>query len=92
MDESTLTLVVFIKDLMIIIGLGLLIMTLAFVLVMIIRLQGSIASIKRTVGNLEEASGVMLDSTKEISRTLVFFKAINLLVEKVKQRFSKEDE
>ena len=92
MDESTLTLVVFIKDLMIIIGLGLLIMTLGFVLVMIIRLQGSIASIKRIAGNLEEASGVMLDSTKEISRTLVFFKAINLLVEKVKQRFSKEDE
>ena len=92
MDESTLTLVVFIKDLMIIIGLGLLIMTLAFVLVMIIRLQGSIVSIKRIVGNLEEASGVMLDSTREISRTLVFFKAINLLVEKVKQKFSKEDE
>ena len=92
MDESTLTLVAFIKDLMIIIGLGLLIMTLVFVLVMIVRLQGSIASIKRTAGNLEEASGVVLSSTKEISRTLVFFKAINLLVEKVKQRFSKEDE
>ncbi len=91
MDQGTLILVAFIKDLMIIISLGLLIIVLASIAVVAIRLQGAIGPVKRAAGNLEEASGVVLNSTRDISKTLGFFGAINRVVERVRERFRREE-
>lgn len=91
MDQSTLILVAFIKDLMIIISLGLLIIVLAAVAVAAIRLLGVIGPVKRAAGNLEEASGVVLNSTRDISKTLGFFGAINRVVERIRERFRREE-
>ncbi len=91
MDQGTLILVAFIKDLMIIISLGLLIIVLASIAVVAIRLQGVIGPVKRAAGNLEEASGVVLNSTRDISKTLGFFGAINRVVERLRERFRREE-
>ena len=92
MDESTLILVSFIKDLMIIVSLGILTIALLAAIFVVISLLGSIKSIKRTASNLEEASGVILKSTNDMSRTLGFFGAINRVAERIKERFSKSEE
>ena len=92
MDESTLILVSFIKDLMIIVSLGILIIVLLATVFVVISLLGPIKSLKRTASNLEEASGVILKSTNDMSKTLGFFGAINRVVERIKERFSKSEE
>ena len=90
MDESTLILVTFIKDLMTIISIGILIVLLLLAIYIAISLIGSLKSIKRITANLEEASGVILTSTQDISKTLGFFGAINRVVERVRERFNRD--
>ena len=86
MDESTLVLVSFIKDLMIIVSLAILIIVLIALAVAAISLIGPIKSLKRTAKNLEEASGAILTSSKEVSRTLSIFGSFNRMLERVRDR------
>ena len=92
MDESTLVLVSFIKDVMIIVSLAILIIVLIAVAIAAINLIGPIKSLKRAAQNLEETSGVMLTSAREVSRTLGFFGSINRVVERVQERIRRSRE
>ncbi len=92
MDESTLIMVSFINDLMSIIAKGILIIALIALVVMVVSLLRLIKSLRRTAHNLEETSGVILSSTNDISRTLGFFGGINRALERVRERFSKNEE
>ena len=92
MEESTLVIVSFVKDLMIIVSLAILIIVLIAVAVAAINLIGPIKSLKRTAQNLEDASGVMLTSARDVSRTLSFFGSINRVVERVRDRIRRNSE
>jgi uncharacterized protein YoxC len=87
MDESTLVVVSFIKDLMIIVSLAILIVVLIALAVAAINLIGPIKSLKRTLQNLEDASGLVLSSAKDVSRTFGIFGNINRVLERVRERF-----
>ena len=92
MDESALTLVSFIKDLMIIVSLTILIIVLIALAVAAFNLIGPIKSLKKTAQNLEEASGAILTSSKEVSRTLSIFGSFNRVLERVRDRFKSAEE
>ena len=92
MDESTLVLVAFIKDLMIIVSLAILIIVLIALAVAAISLIGPIKSLKKTARNLEDASTTILASTKDVSRTLSIFGSFNRALERVRDRFSRSEE
>lgn len=92
MDESTLVLVSFIKDIMIIISLVILIIFLIAVAIAAIKLIGPIKSLKKTAQNLEEASGALLTSTQEVSKALGFLGSINRAVERVRERIKSRQE
>ncbi len=92
MDESTLVLVSFIKDLMIIVSLSILIIVLIALAVAAISLIGPIKSLKRTAQNLEETSSTILASTKDVSKTFGIFASFNRTLERVRERFSKSSE
>ena len=87
MDESALVLVSFIKDLMIIVSLAILIVVLIALAVAAFNLIGPIKSLKKTAQNLEEASGAILTSSREVSRTLSIFGSFNRVLERVRERF-----
>ena len=87
MDESTLVVVSFIKDLMIIVSLAILIVVLIALAVAAINLIGPIKSLKRTSQNLEDASGLVLSSAKDVSKTFGIFGNINRVLERVRERF-----
>ena len=87
MDESALVLVSFIKDLMIIVSLAILIVVLIALAVAAFNLIGPIKSLKKTAQNLEEASGAILSSSREVSRTLSIFGSFNRVLERVRERF-----
>lgn len=86
MDESTLTIVAFIKDLMIILSLTVLLVVLIALAIAAIKMIEPIKSLRRTAQNLEEASGLVLTSTREVSKTLGFFGNMNRIVERVRER------
>ena len=86
MDESTLTVVAFIKDLMIIVSLSVLIIVLIALAVAAIKLIEPIRSLRRTAQNLEEASGLVLNSTRDVSRSLSIFGNLNRVLERVRER------
>ena len=92
MDESTLTIVTFIKDLMIILSLAILIVVLIALAIAAIKLIAPIKSLRRTAQNLEEASGLVLTSTRDVSRTLGFFGNLNRILERVRERISRSSE
>ena len=92
MDESTLVLVSFIKDLMIILSLAILIVVLIALAVAAIKLIGPIKSLKRTAQNLEDASGTILASTRDVSRTLSFFGSLNNALDRVRARFNRSED
>ena len=92
MDESVVILVSFIKDLLTILSLGILIVALVLAIILMVRMISFITSLRRTGNNLEEASGIVLSSTKEISKTLGFFGVINRAAERIRERFNKESE
>ena len=86
MDESTLVVVAFIKDVMIIVSLAILIVVLVAVAIAAINLIGPIKSLKRTSQNLEDASGLVLNSAKDVSQTLSIFGNVNRVLERVRER------
>lgn len=81
-----------IQDLLITFSLGILIIALVLAIILMVRLLSFITSLRRTGSNLEEASGIVLSSTKEVSKTLGFFGIINRVAERIRERFSKEGE
>lgn len=89
MDESILIQVAFVKDLLTILSLGILIIALVLAIVLMVRLLSFITSLRRTGSNLEEASGIVLSSTKEVSKTLGFFGVINRAAERIRERFDR---
>lgn len=92
MDESILIQVAFVKDLLTILSLGILIVALVLAIILMVRLLSFITSLRRTGSNLEEASGIVLSSTKEVSKTLVFFGVINRVTERIRERLARERE
>lgn len=92
MDESVVILVGFIKDLLTILSLGILIVALVLAIILMVRMISFITSLRRTGSNLEEASGIVLSSTKEVSKTLGFFGVINRAAERIRERFNKDSE
>ena len=92
MGESTLIIVALIKDIMIIISLGLLIATLSILAIVALRLRGPIQSLKQTMENVEETSGVIRDTTQNVSKTLKFFGGLNTALERVRGRRGRSDE
>lgn len=89
MDESILIQVAFVKDLLTILSLGILIIALVLAIVLMVRLLSFITSLRRTGSNLEAASGIVLSSTKEVSKTLGFFGVINRVTERIRERFDR---
>lgn len=89
MDESILIQVAFVKDLLTILSLGILIVALVLAIVLMVRLLSFITSLRRTGSNLEEASGIVLSSTKEVSKTLGFLGVINRVAERIRERFDR---
>lgn len=89
MDESILIQVAFVKDLLTILSLGILIVALVLAIILMVRLLSFITSLRRTGSNLEEASGIVLSSTKEVSKTLGFFGVINRVTERIRERFDR---
>lgn len=81
-----------IQSLMIIIGLTVMIIALVLAIILMVRLLSFITALRRTGSNLEEASGIVLSSTKEVSKTLGFFGIINRVAERIRERFSREGE
>ena len=92
MDESILIQVAFVKDLLTILSLGILIVALVLAIILMVRLLSFITSLRRTGSNLEEASGIVLSSTKEVSKTLGFFGIINRVTERIRERLARERE
>ena len=86
MDESTLVVVAFIKDLMIIASLAILMVILVAIAIAAFNLVGPIKSLKRTAQNLEDASGLVLNSAQDVSRTFSFFGNLNRVLERVRDR------
>ena len=89
MDESILIQVAFVKDLLTILSLGILIVALVLAIILMVRLLSFITSLRRTGSNLEAASGIVLSSTKEVSKTLGFFGIINRVAERIRERFDR---
>ena len=81
-----------IQDLLITLSLAILIIALVLAIVLMVRLLSFITSLRRTGSNLEEASGIVLSSTKEVSKTLGLFGVINRVAERIRERFSREGE
>ena len=92
MDESILIQVAFVKDLLTILSLGILIVALVLAIILMVRLLSFVTSLRRTGSNLEEASGIVLSSTKEVSKTLGFFGVINRVTERIRERLTRERE
>ena len=92
MDESTLIIVAFVKDLMIIVSLAILIVVLVALAIAAFNLIGPIKSLRRTTRNLEEASGVVLNTTKEVSRSFSFFGNLNNVLDRVRDRLRRGQE
>lgn len=88
MDEILIQ-VAFVKDLLTILSLGILIVALVLAIILMVRLLSFITSLRRTGSNLEEASGIVLSSTKEVSKTLGFFGIINRVTERIRERFDR---
>ncbi len=87
MDESTLITVAFIKDIMIIVSLFILILVLIAAVIGALALIGPVKSLRRAASNLEETSGVLLSTTKEVSKSFGFFGGLNRGLERVRERF-----
>jgi nitrogen fixation/metabolism regulation signal transduction histidine kinase len=92
MDESTLVIVAFIKDLMIIVSLGILIVLLVALAIAAFNLIGPVKSLKKTAKNLEEASELALNTTKDVSRTFSFFGSLNNVLDRVRERLRRHQE
>ena len=93
MDESGfITANAIIQDLLITFSLGILIIALVLAIILMVRLLTFITSLRRAGSNLEEASGIVLSSTKEVSKTLGFFGVLNRAAERIRERFSRESE
>ena len=93
MDQTELiTLLGIIQSLMIILSLGILIIALVLAIILMVRLLTFITSLRRAGNNLEEASGIVLSSTKEVSKTLGFFGVLNRAAERIRERFHKDSE
>lgn len=86
MDESTLVVVAFVKDLMIIASLAILMVVLVALAIAAISLIGPIKSLKRTTQNLEDASGLVLSSARDVSRTFSVFGNLYRVLERVRDR------
>ena len=86
MDESTLVIVAFVKDVMIIVTLAILIVVLVALAISAFNLIGPIKSLRKTADNLEEASEIALNTTKDVSRTFSFFGNLNNVLERVRDR------
>ena len=91
MDEILIQ-VAFVKDLLTILSLGILIVALVLAIILMVRLLSFITSLRRTGSNLEAASGIVLSSTKEVSKTLGFFGIINRVTERIRERLTRERE
>lgn len=92
MDESTLVIVAFVKDVMIIVSLVILVVVLIALAIAAFNLIGPIKSLQRTAKNLEEASGVVLTTTKDVSRTFSFFGNLNNVLDRVRERVRRGQE
>ncbi len=92
MDESTLAIVSFIKDVMIIINLAVLIAVLVLVMLLVFRLLSVVDPLKQTAKNVEEVSGIVLTSTKDVSKFFSFFGVFNRVLERVRERFNRNQE
>lgn len=92
MDESTLVIVAFVKDIMIIVSLAILIVVLVALAIAAFNLLGPIKSLKRTTRNLEEASGVVLSTTRDVSRTFGFFGTLGNVLDRVRDRIRRGQE
>ena len=92
MDESTLVIVAFIKDLMIIASLAILIVVLAVLAIAAFNLMGPIKSLKKTAKNLEETSTLVLKTTNDVSRTFGFFRNLNSVLDRVRERLRRDQE
>ena len=92
MDESTLIIVAFVKDLMIIVSLAILIVVLVALAIAAFNLIGPIKSLQKTAKNVEEASGVVLSTTKDVSRTFSFFGNLNNVLDRVRERLRRDQE
>lgn len=90
MDESTLIIVAFVKDLMIIVSLAILIMVLIALAIAAFKMIGPIKSLQKTAKNLEEASGLVLDTTRDVSKTFSFFGNLNKVLERIRERLRRE--
>ncbi len=92
MDESTLVIVAFIKDLMIIVSLAILIVVLVALAIAVFNLIGPIKSLRKTARNLEEASGVVLTTTRDVSKTFSLFGSLNSVLDRVRERIHRGGE
>ena len=86
MDESILVIVAFIKDLMIIVSLAILIVVLVALAIAAFNLIGPIKSLQKTAKNLEETSGLVLATSRDVSRTFSFFGNLNTVLDRVRER------
>ena len=92
MDESTLVIVAFVKDLMIIVSLAILIVVLVALAIAAFKLIGPIKSLQKTAKNLEETSGLVLNTTKDVSSTFSFFGNLNNVLDRVRSRLNRDQE
>ncbi len=92
MDESTLIIVAFVKDLMIIVSLAILIVVLVALAIAAFNLIGPIKSLQKTAKNVEEASGLVLNTTKDVSRAFSFFGSLNNVLDRVRERLRRDQE
>lgn len=91
-DSGFITANAVIQDLLITLSLGILIIALVLAIILMVRLLTFITSLRRAGINLEEASGIVLSSTKEVSKTLGFFGVLNRAAERIRERFHRESE
>jgi len=92
MDESTLVIVALVKDLMIIVSLAILIIVLVALAIAAFKLIGPIKSLKRTAKNLEDASGMVLNTTRDVSRSFSFFGNLNTVLDRLRDRLRRNED
>ncbi len=92
MDESTLVIVALVKDLMIIVSLAILILVLVALAIAAFKLMGPIKSLKRTTKNLEDASEMVLNTTRDVSRSFSFFGNLNTVLDRLRDRLRRNGE
>ncbi len=89
MDAGTVTTIAVIRDLLVILVLAVLVLFLAGLGALLVSMFDLLKTLKRIAANAEEASTVMLSTSKDVAQTLSFFGTVNRIVSRA-TRFRRE--